>query len=105
MKTIQIRLPFQVTAINAKNKPDGIPDSKWIVEGQKYTVIAVAKLLIQGGIIGFKLEELNIDDCFPYQYFAASRFAIQVNINNDVEEELARLLEEAKEEFKEIESL
>lgn len=102
MQIIEIKLPFRVKAVNAKNKPDGIPDSKWLVEGQEYTVIAVAKLLIQGGMIGFKLEELNIDAYFPYQYFAASRFAIEIKKRDEVEEELERLLREAREEFKSI---
>jgi hypothetical protein len=50
--------------------------------------------------MGFKLEELNIDDCFPYQYFSAERFAIVLLREEDpwVEETLDRILEEAKQE-------
>lgn len=71
--------PFKVICIDDKNRPDGIPTSKWVVKGQPYTVIEVAKLNLQGGLLGFKLEEINIDDCLPYQYFAATRFAILTN--------------------------
>jgi hypothetical protein len=59
-------------------------------------------MLIQGGLVGFKLEELNIDEFFPYQFFAANRFAIQLNNAWDIEAQLEKLLEEAKEEVKEL---
>lgn len=94
-----MEVPFKVICIDAANRPNDIPLSKWIEKGQVYTVIEVAKLVIQGGMLGFKLEELNIDDCFPYQYFAASRFGIPANQRPNMEEELERLLEEAKEEY------
>jgi hypothetical protein len=67
---------FKVICIDDKNRPDGIPTSKWVKKDQEYTVIHIGKLNLQGGILGFKLEELNIDDCFPYQFFAATRFAL-----------------------------
>lgn len=99
---MEVRLPFKVKCINSKNKPNDIPLSKWVVEGQTYTVIKVAKLLIQGGMVGFKLEELNIDDYFPYQFFAANRFSLPVDIDWDVDAMLNKILEEAKEEVKEL---
>jgi hypothetical protein len=98
---MEIKTPFRVICINDANRPDGIPTSKWIKEGQEYSVILVMKMLVQGGILGFKLEEINIDDCFPYQYFAATRFGIIVTDNMMLEMELEKLLEEAKREFKE----
>jgi len=99
---MEVKLPFEVICLDARNKPNDIPSSKWVVEGQKYTVIKVAKLLIQGGMVGFKLEELNIDAYFPYQFFAASRFGLPVNQGFDVEAMLNKILEEAKEEVKEL---
>ncbi len=94
---------FKVICINDKARPDGIPTSKWVKEGETYTVTSVAKLLIQGGKLGFKLAELNIDDCFPYQYFSAERFGIPVETPDRwAEYELDRLLEEAKKEAKRI---
>jgi len=91
-------LPFSVICINDADRPDGIPTSKWVKRGQKYTVIAVSKMLIQGGKLGFKLQELNIDDCFPYQFFLADRFGIPVP-DQWVDSYLEKLLKEAKEEF------
>lgn len=94
--------PFKVVCIDDSNRPDGIPTSKWVKKGEWYTVIHVAKLLIQGGKLGFKLAELNIDSCFPYQFFAANRFGIPLESDQFwAQNQLERLLEEAKEEYKE----
>lgn len=91
---------FHVICINDKNRPDGIPFCKWVKKGEIYTVTKVVFPHSQPGTMGFKLEELNIDDCFPYQYFSAERFAIVLLREEDswVEETLDRILEEAKEE-------
>lgn len=99
---MEVKLPFKVKCINSKNKPNDIPTSKWVVENETYTVIKVAKLLIQGGMVGFKLEELNIDEYFPYQFFAADRFGLPINPGFDAEAILNKLLEEAKEEVHEL---
>lgn len=94
-----VRIPFKVVCINDKNRPDGIPTSKWIEEGQIYTVIEVAIMRIQNDMIGFKIEEKNIDDCIPYQYFDSSRF-LPLDIHNRLwtELELERILDEVMEE-------
>lgn len=90
---------FRVICINDKARPDGIPSSRWPKEGEFYTVTSIAKLLIQGGKLGFKLAEINIDDCFPYQYFSAERFGIPVETPDRwAEYELERLLSEAQKE-------
>jgi len=99
---MEVKVPFEVTCIDAKNKPNDIPTSKWVVEGQKYTVIKVAKLLIQGGMVGFKLEGLDIDAYFPYQFFAANRFMIPLDNAWNIEEMLQKILKEAKEEVLEL---
>jgi len=95
---MEIKVPFKVICIDDKFRPDGIPTSKWVKHGQEYTVIEVTKMLIQGGMLGYKLQELNIDDCFPYQYFAARRFGIVVTNDMLLEMQLEKLLEEAKKE-------
>lgn len=65
---------FKVICIDDKNKPNDIPSSKWIKAKQTYTVIEIKKMNIQGGLLGFKLEEVNLDGCAPYQFYAANRF-------------------------------
>ena len=91
---------FEVVCINDKNRPDGIPTTKWVKKGEVYTVIKVVFPHSQPNTMGFKLAELNIDDCFPYQYFSAERFAIVLYRDRDdwAENTLDRLLEEAKQE-------
>jgi len=94
---------FRVVCIDDTNRPNDIPTSRWIKRGQEYTVTQVAKLLVQGGILGFKLAEVNIDEFFPYQFFAASRFGILLGPGQLwAEQELDRLLKEVKRETIEI---
>lgn len=89
---------FSVICIDDANRPDGIPANKWPKVGEFYTVTLVNKMLIQGGMLGFKLAEINIDDCYPYQFFAAKRFAVPNEGQLWAEQELKRLLQEAREE-------
>jgi len=60
-------------------------------------------MLIQGGIIGFELAEINLDGCAPYKYYSAERFGIITGIEvrentNWADKELDRLLREAEQE-------
>jgi hypothetical protein len=98
---MEMKVPFQVVCLDSKNRPNDIPSSRWVVEGQTYTVIKVGKMLIQNGLVGFKLQELNIDEFYPYQFFAASRFGLP-KVDWDIEAELERILKEAQEEVKEL---
>lgn len=92
--------PFKVICLDDKNRPDGIPTSKWVKKGQPYTVIEVVKLQLQNGLLAYKLEELNIDDCIPYQYFAAFRFGHPINPINLKEEKVNEVVEEHQLELK-----
>jgi len=65
---------MKVECVNSSNRPNDIPTSKWVVKGNEYTVIKAAKLPMQGGLLGFQLAEIDLSDCVPYLYFAASRF-------------------------------
>lgn len=102
-----LKMAFKVVCVNDADRPDGIPTSKWVKKGIVYTVIEVKKLSMQNGMLGFKLAEINIDDCFPYQFFAASRFVPFIPPKNDsIEETLDRILKEAiEEEKKEVQTL
>lgn len=74
------------------NRPNEIPLSKWVIKDNTYTVIQVDHINMVPGQYGFKLEELNIDDCFPYQYFDSRRFDLivkEVLEGVNAEEELA----------------
>lgn len=92
--------PFSVICINARNKPNDIPTSKWVTEGKVYTVIEVRKLLVQNGALGYKLEEVSLDGCAPYDFYAAIRFGIILNPEVLLEIRANELLKEAVEEEK-----
>jgi len=66
-----------VECINDGNRPKQVPAEKWIVKGQRYTVIATTQMNLQRNKIGLKLKEIELDhSCFPYEYFDADRFKI-----------------------------
>lgn len=67
---------FKVVCIDDKGRPNEIPLNQWIKLNKVYTVIQISKCLMQDGILGFKLEEVNLNGCFPYEFYAASRFRL-----------------------------
>lgn len=100
---MMMTMSFKVICINDANKPNDIPGSQWVKKGSIYTVTKVARMKIQGDILGFELAEINLDGCAPYKYYAAERFGIImdiiVNENTDwADRELDRLMKELQEE-------
>jgi len=95
-----MEIPFKAYCVNDADKPEDIPTSKWVKKDTLYTVIDVKKMLIQGGKLGFKLAEINLDGCAPYEYYAANRFYVILNQKVISEIELNALLKEAIEEEK-----
>lgn len=83
---------MKVICINDANRPNEIPSNRWIKKDIIYTVIEAMKCNVQGGLLGYKLEEINIDDCVPYKYFAANRFRPLADA--PVETEVEELVEE-----------
>jgi hypothetical protein len=60
--------------INDKGRPNDIPLSKWVKEGEPYTIIFAATVLPQNEL-GFQFQEITLDEsCAPYEYFMAKRF-------------------------------
>jgi len=78
----------KIYCVNDKNRPNDIPLSKWIKVGQIYTIRQVDTITIQGKMLAFKLEEIDIDDYFPYTHFAADRFVPVIEITQQQFEEL-----------------
>lgn len=95
-----MKTQFAVICIDASNKPNDIPNSKWVKKGEIYTVIRVVKLPLQGMAIGYELEEIDLKDCFPYQFFSSNRFGVLMRDDEWAEEVLSEILESAKEEEK-----
>ena len=65
---------MKVVCINDSNKPDKVPAAQWIKKGKAYTVVRVVKMGIQANTLGFDLEEVNLEGCFPYEFYDAKRF-------------------------------
>lgn len=81
-----------VIAERVDSRPNEIPISKWLVKGHEYTVLEAIKCNPQGGILGYKLAEIDLTGCEPYLYFAANRFRIPVP-DKTIEEEIEELVD------------
>jgi hypothetical protein len=79
---------MRVICKNNKNKPNKIPLSQWLVEDQFYTVVRVMNMGIQANTYGYELEEINLDGCFPYEYYNANRFAVVSTSKTEKAEEI-----------------
>jgi hypothetical protein len=97
-----MEIPFKVYCINDSHRPNEIPTSKWVKVGNLYTVTNVARLNIQDGKLGFKLAEVSLQGCYPYEFYAANRFAIIADSRTLTEIELSILLREAIEEENQV---
>lgn len=64
--------------IDDSHKPNEIPNSKWVKKGEEYHVIYTITVLPQR-ILAFHLAEIELTEKeYPYEYFAASRFAFRI---------------------------
>ena len=88
-----------VLCINDSHRPAEIPISKWVKKHEEYTVIEIVILHAQNGLIGFRLKEIDLTDCMPYQYFSSTRFDIIIqDLAKEAEEAINKLLEESLKE-------
>ena len=68
---------MQVICNDDSKRPKQVPEHKWLKKDKLYTVIDIVKLNIQVGAVGYKLEEIELDQsCFPYEYFNSNRFSL-----------------------------
>lgn len=66
---------FKVICIDADNRPKRISPYEWLVAGQVYTVVEVARMSLQQNRFGYRLKEVQLSEqSFPYEYYAAERF-------------------------------
>ena len=91
---------MRVICLDDKNRPKDIPVNKWVVKDEFYTVLEFVKMELQGGKLGVKLKEIDLTDCFPYEFFDANRFGVTEADLKKYEEEM---LEKEKETQKELE--
>lgn len=63
--------------VNDSNKPNQIPQDKWIEKGKEYTILFSMTVLPQKQL-AFQLYEIDLDDsCSPYTWFLANRFSFR----------------------------
>jgi len=63
--------------IDAKNRPNDIPLSKWLVYDDDVHITYVTRCLPQN-VLAFSIYEKPLDEtCAPYEYFTSTRFAIR----------------------------
>lgn len=74
--------PLRVICIDASDKPEEIPEDLWVKQDEIYTIKEVAKLAVQGHKIGYKFEEIELDEsCFPYEFYDADRFIFLLDVS------------------------
>jgi hypothetical protein len=97
MITIPLGVQVNVPAVcmDDSNRPEQIPTSQWIVKDRPYTIIQFVVMNVQNRIIGVKLAEVALSGCFPYEYYALSRFGILLDFENEAQEAIKKLLEES----------
>ena len=69
-----MEIEFKVVCIDASNKPNDIPNNKWVKKDETYTVVNAEFMNMQNRLLGFELAEIDLTGCFPYTRFVASRF-------------------------------
>lgn len=92
-------MSLKVVCIDDSNKPLDFPINFWVKKDMVYTVIKVQKMLNQGNIIAFVLEEFELPIECPYDSYLSSRFRLAEE--DDLEahnllQEAYRILEHAE---------
>ena len=72
---------MRLVCINDSNRPSKIPENQWIKKGNVYNVVRAVKMGIQANTLGFDLEEVNLEGCFPYEFYDAKRFLPEDMVN------------------------
>jgi hypothetical protein len=82
---------MRVLCINDAGRPDDVPATKWVKQGEKYTVIDVIKCNMQPGQpFAYVLDEIDLNGCGFYKGFASTRFVVTEytpEVEQKVEEE------------------
>lgn len=87
---------MKVICIDDNNRPNEVPLTRWIKNGETYTITRIMAMTQQGKIAGVKIAEINNDDLFPWTYFRLNRFGI-------TEEQLLAMIDISDVEFELIE--
>jgi hypothetical protein len=79
---------FKVICIDSDNRPKRISPYEWLVTGQVYTVVEVARMSLQQNRFGYRLKEVQLSEqSFPYEYYSAERFIAIEHLEKVAEEQ------------------
>jgi hypothetical protein len=71
---------IQMLCIDDSNRPEDIPLTHWIKEGELYTLKDVKKLTMQGGKLGVQVDEIDLLKLGgQHEFFSITRFALEGN--------------------------
>jgi hypothetical protein len=86
---------MKAICIDDTNKPEKIPITEWIKEGEVYTITKVTRMGLQPNKFGVLLKEVQLSpSSFPYELYDAERF-LPIDILSDVYKESKEKVEEA----------
>ena len=65
---------YRVVCINDRKKPNEIPSTSWIEEGEIYTVTKAMRMSKQRMTLGYLLDEVSLPEDSKYECYIATRF-------------------------------
>lgn len=69
-------MKIRALCIDEEDKPQQIPQEKWVIENEVYQITYIFIMANQGFIRGCEIAEHDISNHAPYNCYRLSRFAI-----------------------------
>jgi len=86
---------MKAICIDDTNKPEKIPTTEWIKEGEVYTIVKIIRMGLQPNKFGVLLKEIELSsNSFPYEFYDAERF-LPIDILSDIYKESKETVKEA----------
>ncbi len=86
---------MRAICIDASNRPNKVPKSEWVIEGEVYTITRVVRMGLQDNKFGVLLKEVKLSSrSFPYELYDAERF-LPIDLLSQTFEETQETVKEA----------
>jgi hypothetical protein len=86
---------MKAICIDDTNKPEKIPTTEWIKEGEVYTIVKIIRMGLQPNKFGVLLKEIELSsNSFPYEFYDAERF-LPIDVLSDIYKESKETVKEA----------
>lgn len=63
--------------LDDSNRPNDIPESKWIKQGEVYHITHIFNMVAQRNVLGCEIAETDISMYAPYNCFRITRFGFE----------------------------